>query len=229
MEEGSPDFEAVLRVLALRIKSELWTALPGVVNSWNYPTDGQDTVVAVPGVQQMKLEDDGTWMAVPMTPHLDVPVKRFGGGGFHLTHPIAQGDEGILLYAARAIDTFWQNGGSPPAARPSYAPFRMHDLSDAMFIPCRLSDKNVLPAISQTSAQLRSVDGTSYIELLPNGAGMNLVTPGQFVNFKGSDGSLHVSGNIFWNAGSTATDAAGHKHSDVTTGNDQTGAPVPGT
>lgn len=42
-------------------------------------------------------------------------------------------------------------------------------------------------------------------------------------------GNLRVSGNIFWNTATTATDAAGHKHSGVTTGSGQTDIPVPGT
>jgi hypothetical protein len=43
------------------------------------------------------------------------------------------------------------------------------------------------------------------------------------------NGNLRVTGNIFWNTSGTATDAIGHKHSSVTTGSSQTGAPVPGT
>ena len=130
-------------------------------------------------------QSDGKYMGTPMPEHLDVPVYYSGGGGFHMTHPIAQGDEGILVYQSRCIDGFWQNGATPskPAAQPDYAQpstagMRMHDLSDPIFVPFRMSDKNKLSGISQTSCQIRSNDGTSYIEMLPNGGGFNFVTPG---------------------------------------------------
>lgn len=195
MEEGvGGDFESLLRALSARIKSEVWTALPGVVNKWNYPSSGMSTVQVTPGVQQMKLDpDSGIWMATPMPAHDDVPVHYLGGGGFYFTHPIGQGDEGILIYSARCIDSWWQQGGVQP--RPSYGQFRTHDLSDAMFIPTRMSNKNILPSISQTSSQLRSIDGKSYFEFLPDGTGFNWVTPNGYMKLDGS-GNLTCSGNI---------------------------------
>ncbi len=220
------DFEEFLRLHFRRYQSGIWTALPLVVNQWNYPTNGKNTVHATPGITGRARQQDGTWKNQPMPVLPDIPVHYLGGGGFFLTHPIAKDDEGIGIFSSRALDGWWQNGGAN-APRPDYAETVMHDLSDCMFIPTRMSDKNKLANISQTSTQLRSTDGKSYIEILPGGAGFNWITPDGYVKFDGKN--LRVSGNIFWNDKTASTDAAGHKHGSVTTGPDETGTPVPGT
>src|SRR5580704_10644226 len=103
----------------LRQQGRIWTALPMVVNTWNYPTKNQNTVHAVSGVMAQALQSNGTWMAQPMPGIPDMPVHYMGGGGFFLTHPIAQGDEGIGIFSARSFDGWWQNGGPQPV--PDYA------------------------------------------------------------------------------------------------------------
>lgn len=223
------DFEEFLREHFRRYQAGMWTALPMVVNTWNYPSKQQNTVHAVPGVAGLKQNTDGDWVAEPMPECPDMPVHFMGGGDFFFTHPITQGDEGIGIFASRVIDGWWQNGGTN-VARPSYGQNFMHEIGDGMFIPTRLSNKNILPSISQTSAQLRSRDGTSYIEMLGAGGGFSFVTPGHYMRFIGSSGNLHVSGNIYWNDNTAATDAAGHKHSSAAgDGGLQTGIVVPGT
>ncbi|MEX4374460.1 hypothetical protein MY539_09275 [Haemophilus influenzae] len=47
-----------------------------------------------------------------------------------MTFPLKAGDEGIAIFSERCIDGWWQNGS---ASTP--LDFRLHDLSDAMFIP----------------------------------------------------------------------------------------------
>jgi hypothetical protein len=223
--EEVKDFESLLRVLTYRLQTQIWTALPGTVNLWNYPSTGQNTVVAVPGIMQQVLQDDGTWLAEPMPPHNDVPVHYLGGGGFHFTHPIAQGDEGILLYQARCIDSWWQNGGIQP--RPDYGQSRMHDLSDAIFIPTRLSNKNILTDIDQTAAQLRSTDGTSNLTMLPDGGGFRFVTPGGATIIDGS-GNFTTTGEITRGQGGADQVTLGqHKHPTAPTG--APSSPTPGT
>lgn len=201
LSEVIKDFERFMNQFWKYNQAQMWTMLPGVVNKWNYPSSGQNTVHAVPGMVGYRRQKDGSWMAEPMPEHQDVPVKFVGGGGFHFTHPIAQGDEGMLLYSSRCIDGFWKNGGSPPAEQPDYAipteaGVRMHDLSDACFIPATLSDKKKLQNISKTTAQLRSTDGTAYLEMLEMGKGFNFIIPGQHMRFT-QNGDLIVSGNVY--------------------------------
>ena len=187
------DFWDAIQELINRKQSRIWTAMPMVVNTWNYPSKGQNTVHATPGIKAQHLQADGTYLAEPMPEIPDMPVHYLGGGGFFFTHPISQGDEGIGIFAARCIDGWWQNGGIQ--ARPDYGVTRQHSLSDGLFIPTRLSDKNKLVNISKTSAQLRSIDGKSYWEMLPNGGGHNWVTPGGSMHLDGN-GNLTITGEI---------------------------------
>lgn len=232
--EIAGDFEQYIRAALFKWQSGIWTAMPAIVNKWNYPTTSQNTVAIVPAIQGLKQQDDGTWISQPMPQHDDVPVHYLGGGGtngFWMTHPISQGDEGILVYASRALDGFWQNGGVQP--RPDYAQFRMHDLSDAMFIPSRLSDKKKLVNINQTKAQLRSLDGTSFFEMLPSGGGFRFVTPGGTTVIDGA-GNITTTGEITRGQGTGDQVTLGkHKHTQPNDSNGdteaQTNSPTAGT
>ena len=221
------DFWDALNQFINRKQSRIWTAMPMVVNTWNFPSKGQHTVHATPGIKAQHLQADGSYLAEPMPEILDMPVHYMGGGGFYFTHPISQGDEGIGIFAARCIDGWWQNGGTQ--ARPDYGVTRQHSLSDGLFIPTRLSDKNKLANVSKTSAQLRSIDGTSYIEMLPSGGGFNFVTGGGTTKIDGA-GNLTTTGEITRGMGGTnQVDLGFHTHGNVMTGSGHTAKPDPGT
>jgi hypothetical protein len=221
------DFWDALNQLIDRKQERIWTAMPMVVNTWNYPGNGQNTVHATPGIQAQQLQADGTYMSVPMPEIPDMPVHFMGGGGFFMTHPITQGDEGIGIFAGRCIDGWWQNGGVQP--RPDYGTTRQHSLSDGMFIPTRLSNKNILTGISKTSAQLRSIDGKSYIEMLPNGGGFNFVTAGGTTKIDGS-GNFTTTGEVTRGQATGDQVSLGrHTHGGVTSGINNTIKPNAGT
>jgi len=59
----------------------------------------------------------------------DVPVVIMGGGGTYISHPIAKGDQCVLLFCDYMIDNWWITG----EAKPSIVP-RKHDISDAIAI-----------------------------------------------------------------------------------------------
>jgi hypothetical protein len=229
--ELTADFEEYMRVLFLRHQSGLWTALPVIVDTWNYPVNGQNTVHVAPAIKGVTQNiTDGTHQDIAQVLLQDVPVKFLGGGNFNLTHPIKKGDEGHVIFSSRNINGWWSLGGVQPRPQEGQARDRMHDLSDGLaFHPAKLSKAAILPAISTTSAQLRSDDGKSYVEMLDNGAGFNFVTPNGYLKFDGATGNLKVSGNIFWNDKTASTDAAGHKHGSVMTGGNETDIPVAGT
>lgn len=74
----------------------------------------------------------------------DVPVFRFGGGGFFIRYPIKNGDFGWLKANDRDISLILQNGGVQEDIPNTE---RLHSFSDALFIPDALkgwaiADKN---------------------------------------------------------------------------------------
>jgi hypothetical protein len=202
-----------LRAFLRGWEADIWTALPAIVESYDAT---KLTVSAQPTIKsKYRGVNAQTYADVQLPLCVDVPVDFPGGGGWLLTFPLQQGDEGILIFASRCIDSWWQNGGVQPQAE-----MRMHDLSDGMFIPGLRSQKR-LPAgaVSTTSAQLRSDDGQTYIELASGGA-VNIVAPGGVT----ITGSLNVTGTII--SGFGGADQVGlqtHEHPGNNT------PPTPGT
>lgn len=140
--------------------ADVWTSLPGKVIS--YDATKQTAAIQV-CVQAKVLSKDGVWSDLVLSPCEDVPVCFPGGGGFTMTFPIAAGDEGIITFAARCIDGWFQQGGSQPQAE-----LRMHDPSDGMFIPGIRSQPRKLGNVSTTKVQLRSDDGLTVVAVDPN-------------------------------------------------------------
>lgn len=191
-------------------QSIMWTALPCIVKSVNL---AQMTIYAQPTIQGVNYDQNNnpTYVNLPLLG--DVPIVFPSAGGIFLTLPIAIGDEVLVIIASRCIDAWWQLGGVQVPLE-----MRMHDLSDGFAIPGPKSLPNVISGISSTSAQLRTADGTAYIELTKTGA-INLVSP-VGVNITGN---LVVSGEVTGNNIPLST----HTHSGVTSGGADTGPPVP--
>lgn len=199
--ELSQDYQEAIRVLIHRELSTVWTALPAMATKWNYPNTQKNTVELVSGVLGRKMQNDGKWIDAPMPPFLDVPVHYMGASGMIFTHPIADGDEGIVIFSARSIDGWHQNGGQQPI--PEYARIAKHDLSDGMFIPGMNSLKKQVPNIHTQNPQWRNRDGTLFVEMdgdkfrmtAPGGHfinGAQITADGDFITKKGVSLDNHV-------------------------------------
>lgn len=197
-----------LRVAMEGRQSDTWTAMPAIVTAYDAV---RLTIAAVPAIKGKKQADDGTVTDVNMPICLDVPVVFPHAGGFALTFPIAVGDEVLLVFASRCIDGWWQEGGTQPQLDS-----RMHDLSDAFAIPGPWSQRTKLGSVSVASAQLRSADGATVVDVA---AGKITLTAAQVLiasaDVQITGASLKHNGK---NIGST------HTHSDPQGGN--TGAPT---
>lgn len=174
-------------------QSDIWTALPAVVQSYD---PARMTVSVQPTVQAQVRSPEGVWSDTTLPVCVDCPVVFQAGGGFMFSFPLTDGDEGILIFSSRCIDAWWQNGGIQPQAE-----FRLHDLSDGMFVPGLFSQPRIPdPAPSSSAAQLRSLDGQTVLEAAPAHLSMTAdggvsglsVTPGNVE----ITGSLSVSGNL---------------------------------
>lgn len=138
--------------------AQIWTSLPGILQSIDLE---KMTCSVQPSIKvQVFDRTSQKWSAQNLPLCVDVPVQFIGGGGYTATFPMAQGDEGLISFACRCIDSWWQSGGVQPQAE-----LRMHDLSDGFFIPGFRSQARKLANISADSAQLRSDDGTNYVDV----------------------------------------------------------------
>lgn len=200
------------------LRSGLWTSMPGIIQSFNA---GAVTVTVQLAIKGIVHAPDGSAQFVNMPLLVDVPVHFPRGGGCTLTFPVVKGDECLVVFAARCIDGWWQSGGVQAPIDP-----RIHDLSDGFAFVGFFSQATKIGGISTSTAQLRSNDGSTYVEVDPAGkvvnvvapGGINLTTNGKITMTAGSEIDLtapntNVSGNI---SGGTSGSGTAHFNGAVT-------------
>lgn len=219
------DPEQALRIALDGQQGALWTAIPGIVESVNLATL---TCEVQPAIQGVVTDENGvkTYVNLPLLIH--VPIMFPACGGFIMSMPLAKGDEVLVVFASRCIDSWWQNGGFENIPMED----RKHDLSDGFAFPAQMSQPKVEAAydggLSSANARLSKADGSCYLEITPSGA-VNIVAPGG-VNVTGNlvvSGSINAasvtaSGEVTGNAIPLST----HKHTGVTPGGGETGGPT---
>jgi hypothetical protein len=185
--------------------TRLWTSLPGIIQSFDAV---KLTAVVQPAIQGIIQQQDGSTKAVNMPLLLDCPVVFPRGGNCTLTFPITAGDECLVIFSARCIDSWWQNGGT------SNIPMepRMHDLSDGFCLPGPFSQKTKISNVSTSTVQLRSNDGNTYVELDPAGSVVHVKASTMTI-----DANVTINGDVTLNGKETATGTI-TSNSDVKTG-----------
>ena len=215
--ERFSDPEEVFRIFGDALKAGMWSALPGIVESVNY---AQMTVQVQPSIKGKITASDGnvTDVAMPLLP--DLPIVYMCGGGGVLTFPIAVGDEALCIFSSLCIDGWWQLGGVQVQTD-----LRLHDLSDGFALIGPRSLAKLIANISTTTVQLRSLDGSTYYELVPSTQQVNIVAPGGLTVTGPTNliGNVNTTGTIINNG--KHVDST-HEHSGVTTGGSNTGEPV---
>ena len=187
--------------------TDLRVSIPAIVQSVDYTANPPVVTVTV-AIQEVVRTADGPQNKT-IYPISNVPIVLPSAGGFSLTLPVTAGDEGLLTFCDMCIDLWWKRGGIQPQFER-----RRHDLSDCGFAPGMRSQKRPLSNWSQNSAQLRSDDGTTYIEIAAGGV-VNIVAPGGLnvngavvatgeVTGNGIPLSTHIHGGIY--SGGSFTD-----------------------
>ncbi|HEY8355734.1 MAG TPA: Gp138 family membrane-puncturing spike protein [Methylophilaceae bacterium] len=185
--ERAPEPEEVIRLALDARFAQAWTAMPGIIQSFNPQAMTCEVQPAINGWQR---NQDGTFSPLQMPLLLDCPVFFPSGGGATLTFPIKPGDECLVVFASRCIDAWWQLGGIQ-----SQPDLRMHDLSDGfVFAGVRSQPRRF--TVDTDAAQLRSDDGQAYIELNPTTHDIKVMTPANVAANVGGNVSATVGGDI---------------------------------
>lgn len=147
--------QAIGEAIDARLR-DVHTALPGRIKSFD-PATQRATVEVL-----HKPRFNGR--PVDMPDLIEVPVVMPRGGGFAFTFPLKVGDGVQLMFQERNMETFYERGDrdAPPT-------LRMHDLSDAVAIPGLEPGPRVLGDYNADSFELRSVDGTTKVEITADG------------------------------------------------------------
>jgi len=145
--------------IANRIK-DLHTSMPGIIESFDPVTQ---TASIQPAIKRVFITREG--VTETLTPTnlpilINVPVSFPRGGGFSMTFPVVKGDECLITFCERAIDTWHKSGViSLPNAK------RFHHLSDATATVGLSSIPNKVPSYSATATQIKKDDGSAVISL----------------------------------------------------------------
>lgn len=162
------DPEEAWRVAFDGSQAKIWTTLPAVVESYDPVAQ---TISAQPAIQGIVSDERGRDQYVDMPLCVDVPVMFPKGGGFAITHPISPGDECLLSFSARCIDSWWQSGSIQPPLE-----LRMHDLSDGFAFFAPTSQPKRLADVQTDGVEIRTYDRSTY--------------------FKLTEGTIFIKGNI---------------------------------
>lgn len=155
-----PSLTNLLDQLKREVMRDINCVKVGVIKDFNADTQEASVEIAFTQVTSTSTAGVKTYASYPLL--FNVPVLFPCGGGFTLTFPITAGDECLVLFNDRQLDNWLATGaGSPPSNG------RAHDLSDGIAIVGVRNLTRALANISTTSAQLRSDDGETYIDMAP--------------------------------------------------------------
>lgn len=241
--QQTDDIGILVRGAFKGFQATMWTAIPGIVESVNL---AENTVEVQPTIQGWFQDQNQKydWHTMPLL--LDVPIMWQKAGGFSITMPVQKGDECLVIFASRCIDSWWNSGGINVQAE-----LRMHDLSDGFAFIGPSSLPNVIPNVSATDVEIRNADGTQKIALQASGnisivstATVSVTCVDATVTatdqitltapIVGVHGTLEVLGNILATGTINSVGEiegmgiklAEHQHGGVTNGDHLTGAPV---
>lgn len=157
-QSSQGDMPSVMRdMLEAWLRDEVDDMLPAIVVKYDEATNRAEIQPLV----QMGTADN---RKVSRGKHVNVPVYRFGGGGFFIRMPLKTGDFGWLKANDRDISLVLQRGGQQDWPNTT----RKHDFNDAMFFPDSLKGWSVSGA-DVDAMVLQSLDGNAVIAIGDDG------------------------------------------------------------
>lgn len=197
INERVQDHDELLRRMGENNAYDLRVASPGIIKEFD--PDTQTATIQLAIREKMNIDGNISHEDIPLL--LDVPVYMPRAGGYCLTLPVSAGDECLVVFGDNCMDAWWQSGGVQNQLEK-----RRHDLSDGYALVGIWSQPRVISSYSINSAQLRSDDGSTMVEL-----------SGSTINITG--GNINIGGNTTIDGRSFL----GHTHGGVTPGGGNTG------
>lgn len=143
-------------------QAKIWTAMPAIIQSVDLV---KMTCVCQLAIQGRYEDQFGNIKWANIGVLQDVPIVFPSGGLFNITFPLVPGNEVLVVFASRCIDSWWQSGGFENKPME----YRMHDLSDGFAIPGIRSQPSVIDSISTTDLEIRNNGRTIYFSLGSDG------------------------------------------------------------
>ncbi|WP_049041834.1 Gp138 family membrane-puncturing spike protein [Clostridium sporogenes] len=161
-------------------ENNLRVACPGIIQSFD--SESQTVTVQLALREHIYNGYDKQWVKLPLL--LDVPIIIPRAGNYVLTMPIKKDDECLVIFADMCIDAWYSYGGIQNQIEK-----RRHDLSDGFAILGVWSQPQKILNYSMNSAQLRSLDGNTVIDIKENAITMTspnitITSPNTMINGK---------------------------------------------
>lgn len=153
---------AIHQAISQHMRDNVDDMLPATVVSYNAATNR-----AV--VRPLSVMVDSAGKQIEREPIGDIPVYRYGGGGFVVTLPVQPGDFGWLKASDRDITHNLTATGTQ--ARPQTG--RTHSFSDGMFYPDTAAN---VPGASGSEMSMRSISGGSKLDIGSSNIGLDSST-----------------------------------------------------
>lgn len=123
-----------------------------------------------------------------------VPVVILGGGGTYISHPIAPGDQCLLLFCDYMIDAWWVSGKAESSIVP-----RKHDISD----PIALVGLNPSPKAIQEYSDYLKLHYSAESNII---IGEQIDVNNETINLNGNTtntGTMEIVGDVTMDANAT--------------------------
>lgn len=172
--------------------SDLHTCLPAVVTKVDHTTQLIDCQATI----KKKLNGSVENLAL-LT---NVPFRCFKVRDFSITFPVKAGDEVLVLFAERSIDTWITMGGIQDPLD-----FRKHSLSDGFAFPCMYSQKELIPTFSSENLEIKTNSGNLKIIVKSSGE-LEIITSGKSIVTSG--GGTEINNDVLINGELTVTNKA---------------------
>ena len=135
---------------------ELHTCLPGEIVSFDPVEQTADIQLSI------KRKQSGGLVNIPVLK--EVPIRYLAGSTYTITFPLVEGDNVLVVFAERSIDTWLVNGGIQDPAD-----IRKHSFSDAFAFPMMYSQSGKIANFDNDNMQIRTRDGSAEITIKANG------------------------------------------------------------
>lgn len=128
----------------------------GTIQSFNATNQTAKATINYPKIFfQQNIQGSNVAQPVPYPPVVDCPVICLGGGNANLTFPIIEGDECLILFNDRNLDSWLAQGAGQPPNN-----LRLHSFADAIILVGLRSKFKQLSNYSTTHATLNASTGT---------------------------------------------------------------------
>lgn len=156
MADPREQLERVIQTGIDTTLKETHTALPAIVHSVDYD---EQIIEAQPTIQVIINNEP---VNLPLL--VDVPLRFYKSADFSITIPIKAGDDVLIIFAERSIDTWLLTG---EIQNPN--DIRRHSLSDGFAIPMMYAQTKKITDFNQDNIEIRTTNRDGFVALTPSG------------------------------------------------------------